>query len=128
VNGSTHVPARALATVLVVVGASTSPTPAAASDVEATDSIASASQCPSASLCLWSGSSYSGTFTSTFSTAVYNTGIVTARSVRNRALTAARIYSGTNGTGTTRCYVPGANVRSTSVTARSFRILGTTEC
>jgi hypothetical protein len=128
VNVRSSVSARVLATVLVVVGASTSPTPAAASDVEEMDSIASSSQCPSASLCLWSGSSYSGTFVSTFSTGVYNTGIVTARSVRNRALTAARIYSGTNGTGSTRCYEPGANVRSTSVTARSFRILGTSEC
>ena len=127
-NASTHVSAIVLASALLTLGASASAAPAAAFDLDPADSITSSSQCPSSSLCLWTGASYSGTFVSTFSTAVYNTGIVTARSVRNRALTAARIYSGTNGTGTTRCYAPGATVRSTAVTARSFRILGTSEC
>lgn len=88
----------------------------------------SISQCPSSNLCLWTATPYAGSMAATNSTAVYNTGIVTARSVRNRANTAARLYSGLNGTGTSRCYAAGASVSSTSVTARSFRILGTTDC
>ena len=127
-NVSTRVSTIALATALLAISASTSREPAAAEELDTLESITSSSQCPASSLCLWTAASYSGTFVNTFSTAVYNTGIVTARSVRNRALTAARIYSGTNGTGTTRCYEPGATVRSTAVTARSFRILGTSEC
>jgi len=88
----------------------------------------SISQCPSSNLCLWTAAPYAGSMAATNSTAVYNTGIATARSVRNRANTAARLFSGLNGTGTSRCYAAGASVSSTSVTARSFRILGTTEC
>ena len=127
-NASSHVPAILLAALLLAAGATARPAAAAADDVEVSDLLFSSSQCSPASLCLWTAASYGGTFVDTFSTAVYDTGIVTARSVRNRALTAARIYSGPDGTGTSRCYAPGTSVRSTSVTARSFRILGSTQC
>ncbi|MDM7830620.1 peptidase inhibitor family I36 protein [Cellulomonas edaphi] len=113
---------------LVVTAAATSTAAHADEDDDSVALVFSASACPDGRLCLWTVAPYAGVMVSTFSTAVYDTGLSTARSVSNRASTAARVYSGLDGTGTSRCYPPGTRVSATSVAARSFRILGTTEC
>ncbi len=49
-------------------------------------------------------------------------------SVWNRSSYAARIYSGSGGTGTSVCYAPGAQSASVHVASASIRVLTTTTC
>lgn len=97
---------------------------------DTTDGVAplSTSQCASGAFCVWSGASGSGSFESTTSTTSRDLVIGTVSSVWNRSSNAARIYSGSGGTGTSVCYAPGAYVASTSVAAGSFRLLLGTSC
>jgi hypothetical protein len=86
------------------------------------------SQCVAGAFCVWSGTSGTGTFTSTTSTSWRDLGISPVLSVWNRSSNAARIASGSAGTGTSVCYAPGDYVASTSVDAGSFRLLLGTAC
>lgn len=88
----------------------------------------STGQCPSGSFCIWGGTNYSGAFADTASTSATSTGVATAKSVWNRSTRAARVYSGSGGTGTSTCYAPGSQIASTTAAAVSFRILSTTTC
>jgi len=113
------VPAIALTTVALLA------TPGYSEDVAP----ASSGQCPSGSLCVWDGTTYSGTFASTSTSAYKATGITTAKSVWNHSSYAAEVYSSTLGSGTPTCYAPGAMIPSTSAGAKSFRVLlGTLFC
>lgn len=86
------------------------------------------SQCFSGNVCVWDADSYAGTFFQTASTSATNTGIGTARSYANRSTKAARIYTGTGGSGSSTCLDPGDQVVSTSIGAQSMRILTVTSC
>ncbi|WP_124341848.1 peptidase inhibitor family I36 protein [Cellulomonas algicola] len=113
-----------IAIAAAVLLGSTSGGPAVASDIGPT----STSQCAAAAFCVWGATGYAGTFASTTSTSVSSTGVSTAKSVWNRSARAAVVYSGTGGTGTAKCYAPGAMVASTTAGAASFRILSTATC
>lgn len=86
------------------------------------------SQCLSGNVCVWSGTGYTGDFANTTSTSAVNTGVLTARSVANRSTKAARVYSGTGGTGSSVCLDPGDQSSSTSIGSQSMRILTVTSC
>lgn len=86
------------------------------------------SQCLSGNVCVWSGTGYTGDFANTTSTSAANTGILTARSVANRSTKAARVYSGTGGSGSSVCLNPGDQSSSLSIGSQSMRILTVTSC
>lgn len=86
------------------------------------------SQCLAGNVCVWDGYSYTGLFSQTPSTSATSTGITTAHSYANRSTKAARIYSGTGGSGSWICVNPGAQVSSTTIGAQSMRILTVTSC
>lgn len=88
----------------------------------------SEAQCLSGSFCIWSATSYSGAFGRATSTAPASTGFATGMSVWNRSSKAARVYSGTGGTGSWVCYTPSTKIPSISVQARSVALLSGTTC
>ncbi len=88
----------------------------------------SESQCVSGNFCVWSAASYSGTFGKATSTSPASTGFSTGMSVWNRSSKAARVYSGTGGTGSWVCYTPSTKISSTSVPARSVALLSGSTC
>lgn len=118
--------ARTGAVVALATAAALTATAGVADDVAVTP--ASASQCPAAHLCVWSSTAYGGAVHAVSSTSVSSTGILLARSVWNRSSYAANVYSGTAGAGSATCFEPGEQISSTSVSARSFRLLTTTSC
>lgn len=91
-------------------------------------SVASIGQCRTGLVCVWSSANFGGTFASTGSHSWDPTNIDTARSVRNRSIFAARLFSEPDGTGSWTCIAPGAVRSSTSVGAASMRLLVTTSC
>ncbi|NKY38693.1 hypothetical protein HGA02_03885 [Cellulomonas septica] len=115
---------RGLIAITAAALLATAGVPAVASDIAP----ASTSQCAAAAFCVWGATGYAGTFASTTSTSVSSTGISTAKSVWNRSARAAVVYSGAGGTGTAKCFAPGAMVASTTAGAASFRILSTATC
>jgi hypothetical protein len=86
------------------------------------------SQCFAGNVCVWEGSSYSGKYAGTASTAAVTTGITTAASYANRSTKAARLYSGTGGTGSSACLSPGEQSGGSTIPAASMRILTVTSC
>ncbi|AEI11710.1 peptidase inhibitor family I36 protein [Cellulomonas gilvus] len=89
---------------------------------------ASAQQCSAGTMCVWSGTRYSGAFAETDATVVRDTGLAVARSVRNRTPFAARLYSEPDGQGSWTCVDPYESRAATYVPAESMRILVTTSC
>ncbi|TKR21959.1 hypothetical protein FA014_19000 [Cellulomonas hominis] len=88
----------------------------------------SASQCAAGRFCLWSGPGYTGTFWSTASTGLQNTGVTNAGSVWNRMSVDVRTYSGAGGTGSSTCWNVGAQVPVVSVGSASVRTMTATTC
>ena len=88
----------------------------------------SEAQCVSGNFCVWSATSYSGAFSRATSTSPASTGFTTGMSVWNRSSKAARIYSGTGGSGSWVCYAPSTKISSTSVPARSVALLSGSTC
>lgn len=89
---------------------------------------ASSSQCPAGQFCVWSGAGYTGTMAGTSGTTAVSVPFGVTRSVWNRSAPAARIYSGSGGTGVSVCFAPGAQSDSVQVTSASMRVLSTTTC
>lgn len=85
-------------------------------------------QCSSGRICLWSATSYSGSFFQTTSTSPVNSGISTTRSLWNRASVAAHVYSGTGGSGSVTCVPPGTQTSSTFVASASVKLSGSSSC
>lgn len=115
---------RTISAVVVVALMGMIPVSASASDdaaeTEDTMQVFSIDQCSNGFFCVWSGANYTGSFTQTASTTAVPTAATTWRSVWNRSPKAARVYSGTNSTGTSVCYAPGARSSSTSVLSRTI--------
>ncbi|HEY0117756.1 MAG TPA: peptidase inhibitor family I36 protein [Cellulomonas sp.] len=107
---------------LVLVGLAASPVAAVEAGPE------SSSQCLASQFCLWSGAGFSSLETSTTSTTAAGVSFSRTLSVWNRSSYAARVYSGSGGTGTSVCFEPGAQVSSTSVSSASFALLTATSC
>ena len=109
-------------------------TASASEDVGSVDStegivqLFSESQCLSGSFCVWSASNYSGVFGRATSTTPSSTGFTTGMSVWNRSGKAARVYSGTGGTGSWVCYAANAKIPSISAPARSAALLSGSSC
>jgi hypothetical protein len=91
---------------------------------------ASSSQCASGQFCVWSGSLFGGTIwpTSASGTVEAPSAVRNSASVLNLNAHAVRVYSGAGATGSSVCYLPGANLASTAVTVGSVRILTTSAC
>ncbi len=122
-------PSRRLRVVLaatLALGLSALASVAQADDVVVTPY--SSSQCDIGNFCLWSGTGYTGTFWQTASVGLQNTGIGTAGSVWNRMGVDVRIYSGTNGSGSIRCWQNGIANSSISVASASIRTMTPTTC
>ncbi|MDR2723348.1 MAG: peptidase inhibitor family I36 protein [Cellulomonadaceae bacterium] len=87
----------------------------------------SSTQCATGQFCQWSTANYLGTvYTTTVS--AKDTGMATARSVWNRTSKAVRVYSGVNYSGTSVCLKVGQQTPSTSLPAKSVKILSTATC
>ncbi|WP_081784961.1 peptidase inhibitor family I36 protein [Cellulomonas sp. KRMCY2] len=88
---------------------------------------ASSAQCSAGRACLWSGTLYTGTI---FSTTVSGnvSGMTVAGSIWNRTSTAVRVYSAAGGSGSSTCIAPGGQLASTSVAARSVKVMTVTTC
>lgn len=110
------------------VSASASDEPGEVDETEVVVQLFSEAQCSNGVFCVWSATSYLGTFSGASSTVASSTGFTTGRSVWNRSGRAARVFSGTGGTGSWVCYVPGAKVASISVPARSSAVLSGSSC
>lgn len=123
---------RAVAMITVVGLLGFAPVSASASDeVDETEGVVqlfSEAQCTSGIFCIWSSASYSGTFGKASSTTATATGFTTGKSVWNRSGKAARVFSGTGGTGSSVCYAAGTKLSSTSVPARSVALLSGSSC
>jgi len=126
---------RIVAMVTVVGLLGFAPVTASASDgvgesdgTETTVQLFSDAQCAVSTFCVWSEVSFSGVFSRATSTASVSTGFFTAKSVWNRSSRAARVYSGTGGTGSWVCYTPNMKVASTSLPARSVALLSGSSC
>lgn len=88
----------------------------------------SSSQCDAGHFCIWAGTGYSGAFWQTASLGLQNTGIGTAGSVWNRMSVDVRMYSGTGGSGTIRCWNNGQANANVSVPSASIRTMTATTC
>ena len=88
----------------------------------------SSSQCASGRFCIWAGTNYSGAFWSTASVGLQDTSISVAGSVWNRMGVDVRMYSGTGGSGTIRCWNNGQQNGSVSVGSASIRTMTATTC
>lgn len=88
----------------------------------------SSSQCASGRFCVWSGTNYSGAFWSTASVGLQDTTVAVAGSVWNRMGVDVRMYSGTGGSGTIRCWNNGQQNGSVSVGSASIRTMTATTC
>ena len=123
---------RTVATVVVAGLLGLTPLSATASDdMKSTDDLVqawSSDQCSANFFCLWSGSSYTGTFTQTASTTPAPVNSTTAKSVWNRTGKAVRVYSGTGATGSSVCYGSNARSASISISSRSIVVLSGTSC
>jgi hypothetical protein len=113
-----------LVTALVAALVGLSAAPGVAADV----SPQSTNQCGASAFCVWSAAGYSGSFRQTTSTSAVAVSFSPVASVWNRSSHAARIYSGSGGTGSSVCYAPGAQVTGVHVTSASMRVLSTTSC
>lgn len=126
-NDRTRTRLRAAGAAALLVGALLV-APASASADEDVEPF-SLGQCSANHLCLWSATGYTGAFWQTISTSVVNvSGMTTAKSLWNRSSHAARIYSGTGGSGSSVCVNPGTQTASTTIPAQSARILPGTAC
>ncbi|WP_407342245.1 hypothetical protein [Pengzhenrongella phosphoraccumulans] len=76
---------------------------------------------------MWNGTLYTATVFSTVTSGNVQ-GMTVAGSVWNRMSTAVRVYSATGGSGSSTCFAPRAHLASTSVAARSVKVLSTTTC
>lgn len=123
---------RAVAMITVVGLLGFAPVSASASDdVDETEVVVqlfSEAQCTSGFFCVWSSAGYAGTFSRAASTTATSTGLATGKSVWNRSGKAARVFSGTGGTGSSVCYAAGIKIASTSVPARSAALLSGSGC
>ncbi|KQT96583.1 hypothetical protein ASG53_16010 [Sanguibacter sp. Leaf3] len=88
----------------------------------------SEAQCTSGAFCVWSEPSFAGIYRGVASTAPLSTGFVNSKSLWNRSSRAARVYSGTGGTGSWVCYTPSMKIASLSVPARSVALLASSSC
>lgn len=88
----------------------------------------SLADCLAGNVCAWTGTTYTGTLAHTTSTSATDTGFLSAGSLANKSTKAARVYSGTGGSGTWTCLNPGEQRTSVSIGAQSMRILTVTSC
>jgi len=130
-----HTSWRLVAMVAVVTLLGFAPVTASASDevgesdeTETVVQLFSEAQCTSGAFCVWSEASYVGIYRGVASTAPVSTGFVNSKSLWNRSSRAARVYSGTGGTGSWVCYLPSTKISSTSVPARSIALLSGSSC
>ena len=115
-----------LAAVAALALALTALAPVAQADEEI--EIQSSSQCASGRFCIWSGANYTGSFWSTASVGLQDTGMGVAQSVWNRMAVDVRLYSGSGGTGTVRCWNNGQQNGSVTVGSASIRTMTATTC
>lgn len=92
------------------------------------DGANASADCPASRLCVWPASSYGGTVFSATSTTATNTAIPMARSVWNRTNRAARLYSGTGGSGSSTCIPPGTKSGSVQYASASAKVLTGSTC
>lgn len=130
-----HTSWRLVAMVAVVTLLGFAPVTASASDEvgesdgsESVVQLFSEAQCTSGAFCVWSEPSFAGIYRGVASTAPLSTGFVNSKSLWNRSSRAARVYSGTGGTGSWVCYTPSMKIASLSVPARSVALLASSSC
>ncbi|MBF0723525.1 peptidase inhibitor family I36 protein [Sanguibacter inulinus] len=130
-----HTSWRLVAMVAVVTLLGFAPVTASASDgvgesdgSESVVQLFSEAQCTSGAFCVWSEPSFAGIYRGVASTAPLSTGFVNSKSLWNRSSRAARVYSGTGGTGSWVCYTPSMKIASLSVPARSVALLASSSC
>ncbi|WP_082544127.1 peptidase inhibitor family I36 protein [Sanguibacter sp. Leaf3] len=130
-----HTSWRLVAMVAVVTLLGFAPVTASASDgvgesdgSEPVVQLFSEAQCTSGAFCVWSEPSFAGIYRGVASTAPLSTGFVNSKSLWNRSSRAARVYSGTGGTGSWVCYTPSMKIASLSVPARSVALLASSSC
>lgn len=90
---------------------------------------ATASQCATGRVCLWSTSFYGGNFFSTTSTTAVSVGLFTvAHSTWNNSPKAAYVYPGLLGSGLPVCLPPGSTMTSTALASLSVRLSSSATC
>lgn len=90
---------------------------------------ATANQCATGRVCLWSASVYGGSFFSTTSTTAVSVGLFTvAHSTWNNSSKAAYVYPGLLGSGLPVCLPPGSTMTSTTLASLSVRLSTSGTC
>ncbi|QZN84846.1 peptidase inhibitor family I36 protein [Cellulomonas sp. C5510] len=116
------------AAVAAVALALTALAPVAQADEDVSVGARSSGQCASGRFCVWSGTNYSGSFWSTASVGLQDTTVPVAGSVWNRMGVDVRMYSGTGGSGSIRCWNNGQQNGAVSVGSASIRTMTATTC
>lgn len=119
--------------VFIPVPSQASVVPPADGEPSATNALTdSVSQCPSGYLCLWTGASYTGSFTKYSSTSGYRVVTYsTVKSMWNNRSKRSYFYSGSSGSGSSQCYGPGVktgNLGGWQSSPNSVHLSLTTNC